>query len=345
MIRSILLAVLAVVGITYGIYQHWEAREKAAHLQQVTQEAIEAKAAAERAQAEVEVLRSELATANANVARLTKERDEARSKGKDGAAVALEEGKPAAPATPGAGEAGGMKAFAKMFETEEGKKMMRANTQMVTQMQYGDLARLLKLSPQESEQVLALLADRQSEQAEQAFKMMGADGNVDAVKQLGESMTALNKEYNEKLRAVLGPEKFKEFEGYEKTVGDRMILTHFEGQFSAAGAPLQAPQKDALLQIMAEERKKLPEPVFDTTGQNPGRGIDMLQDDAAVETFLKQEEEYRRRVLAAAPKTLSPDQVNALQRAYEQLGQMQRFGIKMNREFFKTNKQPAPANP
>lgn len=282
-----------------------------------------------------------------NNARLVAERDAAKKKAAEVAAAAPAASGAPAPVAKAENPEGGLAEMAKMFQTEEGKKMMKSQMAMVTKMQYGDLARVLKLSPQDAEQVMAMLSDRQAAMAGDPWKIM-QDGKMDEakIKELGEKSAAARKEYDEKLKAILGEEKFKELQDYDKTIGDRMMMVQYDQSFNAAGVPLQQPQKDGLLQIMSEQRSKSPPSVFDPTGMDTGRNLRAMEDDNAIDQWLKQEEDYQRRVLAEAPKALNPDQVVALQQALQQSLEMQKFGMKMGREMFKKKDGAAvPATP
>ena len=59
-----------------------------------------------------------------------------------------------------------------------------------------------------------------------------------------------------------------------------------------------------------------------------------MRDDAAVDQWLAQEQDYQRRVLQASTQTLNPDQVNALQEAFKQQLEMQKFGVTMSKQMF-----------
>jgi serine/threonine protein phosphatase PrpC len=123
---------------------------------------------------------------------------------------------------------------------------------------------------------------------------------------------------------------------YERTLGDRMMLNMHEQQFASAGAPLEQTQRDSLLQLMKDERLKTPASVFDTTnGGDPSKALSVMRDDAAVDKWIAQEEDYQRRVLQSATQSLNPDQVNALRESFKQQLEMQRFGVKMSKEMFK----------
>jgi hypothetical protein len=328
-----LTPIFAVIALAAGAFA-WMQYDNAAKLQR--QIAAGREAAQKEVREEMERLKAAAAGAQENVARLTAERDAALARTK-----AFPPGAPLPPgAPPIAGEkAGGgmMESIAKMFSTEDGRKMMRAQMNVGLKMQYGGLVKDLNLDPKVADQVLALLGDRQAALTEATFAAM-KNGTLDeaAGKEIAAKSEALQKEYNEKLKAVLGDEGVNQLHDYERTVGDRMMLSMHEQQFAAAGAPLEQAQRDSLLQIMKDERLKTPASAFDASNSgDPSRTMAALKDDAAVDKWLKQEEDYQRRVLQAAPKTLNPDQVSALQESFKQQLEMQRFGMKMGKEMFK----------
>ncbi|MEQ1853530.1 MAG: hypothetical protein ABMA01_18280, partial [Chthoniobacteraceae bacterium] len=118
-------------------------------------------------------------------------------------------------------------------------------------------------------------------------------------------------------------------------LGERMVLSQLEPQFSAAGAPLEGTQKDALLQIMNQERAKQPKSPFSANNTDPTAAITAMKDEAAVETWMQQEQQFQQRVLQSAAGTLNPDQINTLRQGFQQQTEMQKFGLKMSREMFK----------
>jgi len=336
-----LVPIFAVIAIAAGAFA-WLQYDNAARLQR--QLAVERESAQNGSPAEMERLKASALAAQENVARLTAERDAALARAKS-----PPPGPPLPPGMPPpGGEKGGgdgmMASIAKMYSTEDGRKMMRSQMNVGLKMQYGGLAKDLKLDPNMAEQVFALLGDRQAALTEATFAAMKG-GTLDeaAEKEIFEKSGALQKEYNEKLKAVLGDEGVKQLKDYERTLGDRMMLSMHEQQFSTAGAPLEQAQRDSLLQIMKDERSKTPASPFDASNSgDPSKTMTALKDDATIEAWLKQEEDYQRRVLQAAPKTLSPDQVSALQESFKQQTEMQRFGIKMGKEMFKGSPSVTP---
>jgi hypothetical protein len=329
-------AILLVLALAAGVFA-WFQYDSAAALKRQVAEITAARAAAD---AELAQAKSAADTARENVARLTAERDAALTRAKNLPLSAPPMPMPGVPPPEGEKSRGGMmEGVAKMFSTEEGKKMMRSQVAMGMRMQYGDLARALKLDPKVADQVLELLGDRQAALTEATFAAMKNGGLDDAGTQaLVAKSETLQKEYDEKLKSVLGEQGASELKDYERTLGDRMMLSIHEQQFSAAGATLETTQRDSLLQIMKDERLKTPASAFDASnGGNAGKTMAAIRDDAAVEKWLKQEQEYQQRVLQAAPQVLNPDQVNALRDSFKQQLDMQSFGVKMGREMFKSS--------
>lgn len=333
-------AIIVALALAAGVFAYFQYDSAASLRREIaetgaTRERLEK--ADSSAQSEIARLKAEIDAARENIARLTKERDSALARTQNPAAGGLPPAMTSTPPT--APEKAGnpmMEGVAKMFSTEEGKKMMRSQMAMGLRMQYGGLAKDLKLDPKVADQVMNLLGDRQAALTEATFAAMknGAINEASA-KEMGMKSEALQKEYDEKLKAVLGEQGVTQLKDYERTLGDRMMLTMHEQQFAAAGAPLEQAQRDSLLQIMKDERLKTPPTAFDAANSgDSSQAMAAMRDDAAVEKWLKQEEDYQQRVLQNATKALNPDQVNALRDSFKQQLEMQRFGVKMGKEMF-----------
>ena len=333
-------AIFLALAVAAGVFAYVQF-DSAAALKREIAENASAREAAQKAvlaaEAEIARLKSETESTRENIARLTAERDAALAHAKNSAPGAAPMPMPGTPPPAGEKEGNPMMAMAgKMFESEEGKKMMRSQMAMGLKMQYGGLARELKLDPKVADQVLGLLGDRQMALSEAAFASM-KNGTLDeaATKEIGTKSDALQKDYDAKLKAILGEQGAAQLKDYERTLGDRMMLTMHEQQFTAAGAPLEQAQRDGLLQIMKDERLKTPATPFDSANSgDSSKALAAMRDDAAVEKWLKQEEDYQQRVLQAATKALNPDQVNALRDSFKQQLDMQKFGMKMGKEMF-----------
>ena len=331
------LIALAVAAGVFAYVQFDNATALKREIAQITAAREAAQKAEAEAQSELSRLKAETEIARQNITRLTDERNRARGLANNPAPGGVPGAMTGTP-PPAADKApdGMMAGIAKMFQTEDGKKMMRSQMAMGLRMQYGGLAKDLKLDPKVADQVMALLGDRQAALTEATFSSM-KNGALDeaAAKEIGAKSEALQKEYDAKIKAVLGEQGAVQLKDYERTLGDRMMLTMHEQQFAAAGAPLEQTQRDSLLQIMKDERMKTPVTAFDAANAgDSSKAIAAMRDDAAVEKWLKQEEDYQQRVLQNATKSLNPDQINALRDSFKQQLDMQRFGVKMSKEMF-----------
>ena len=273
-----------------------------------------------------------------NVERLTAERDSLKAVAKLSEPPALPPVPevppvPAPKTQPGTGGKEMLGGIAKMFQSEEGKKMLQAQTAMVVKMQYGELAKRLKLTPGETDQLMALLGDRQNAMTGDAFSIFSDGGDITAneakMKELAARTETAQKEYDAKLKSILGDGHFKQLQGYEKTIGDRMMMTQLEPQFAAAGVSLEPAQKEQLIQIMSDERLKTPPGIFDPANKNPIAAMQAMKDAAAVERWMQQEQDFHRRVLLSATKVLNPDQIEALREAFDQAAQLQKVSAQV----------------
>lgn len=117
-------------------------------------------------------------------------------------------------------------------------------------MMYGDLLNEMVLTPQEKEQLTKTLVENQL-----AMMRSASDGKDPA--QAGKDYQARDKATEEKIKSMIGDERFKQYQTYKKQISDRFSVRQFESQMSLTSNPLAAPQKAQLIQVMSQEREKL----------------------------------------------------------------------------------------
>ena len=106
---------------------------------------------------------------------------------------------------------------------------------MGVNMIYGTLLKQLQLPPEQEQRLKDLLLDQQMENMSHAGDLMGAGGDrVEAMKKIGEEQ----KQRQEQMKELLGDEKYSQFEQYNQTMGERMMLlpVPIEKSFAEAGA-------------------------------------------------------------------------------------------------------------
>ena len=224
-----------------------------------------------------------------------------------------------------------MKNLAKIYQAPEMRKSMRAQQAVGIRLIYGDLFKELNLSPEDSELVLEMLADRQMETNATTMSMSSGAGLPDdaAVKKNAE----VQQRYAEQLKATLGEEGYKKMRRYEGSIGDRFFLQQFEGQFAAAGAPLEAIQKSQLLEFIQSERAKAPagSNAF-VNSTNAQEQINAMKSEDAVQQFATQQEALNQRVRNRAQQILSAGQMATLERVQQQQLEAMKGQLKMSRQ-------------
>ena len=321
LLTVVAVALAALAFVLYGQIANRDAENAALRTEVASLRAVQESTASIRKKAD-----EDAQTTEENTKRLIAERDAARAKVTETPATPPAVEKPAS-------DAGGLtKGLADMFKGEEGKKMLKMQSEMGARMMYGDFTK--KLDPATADTVMALLAERQGMMASAGIEAMNAADPKAAQAKIREQKA----EFDKKLTATIGEAKMEELKTYERTVGDRMMFSQVESQFSAAGTPLTPEQRDGVLGLMAQERLKTPRSALEQGNSDPTEGMRALQDDKVVSDWLKSEEELHNRVLSQANGILSPDQVNTFTKSLQQMRDMQKFGMDMGKKMFAPKK-------
>jgi hypothetical protein len=228
---------------------------------------------------------------------------------------------------------GGMgKMLANMLKDPEMRKMMEQQQKLGMDMIYGALFKELNLTPDQEKKLREMLLAQQMESMAQAGAMFEGEG-ADRPK-VAQELAAKNAQRQEEIKELLGEEKYAQMQEYNQTIGERMILDQFEKQVE-----LSPEQNQQLISIIKEEKKNAQinrgAPVFDPTKD----WQQVLQSGEAGEQLFKQQEEVNNRVLERAGQVLTPDQLQKFGPLLKNQLEMQKAGMKMAREMFKSGNE------
>jgi hypothetical protein len=229
--------------------------------------------------------------------------------------------------------------FKKMMEDPAMREMMRNQQKGMLKSMYGALFKELNLPPDQEKQLIALLLDQQMSGVERASGMFGGDAaaRTNAIA----AITQAHKENSDKIKGLLGEEKFAQYEEYQKSMGDRMVLQQFQQQAAAGDAPLRDEQMQQLVQLMKEERARTP-PVISQDPAVAAANFEKMMNDELLNRQLEWQEAFNRRVSERAAGLLTPEQLKEFSDFQAQQVNMQKVGMKMAREMFGT-KEGAPS--
>ena len=225
----------------------------------------------------------------------------------------------------------------KMFSDPKMKGVMRSQQMMVVKTMYSDLAKELGLGPDQANQVMELLGDRQMAMASKGMKMFGGEsGDAATMDEVGKEAQAANEEYDAQLENILGKDGMAKLKEYERSAGDRMQIQQYKQAFDASGAPLDDKQSRGLLGIMKEERLKLPPSPLDPGAKDVGAAMKAIQSDETFNALMASQQDLNSRVLTRSRNVLSPDQMVQFEQIQKQQMETQKAMMEMGRQFMKT---------
>jgi hypothetical protein len=195
----------------------------------------------------------------------------------------------------------------------EARKAMRQEHEDLLNIAYAPLLKLLGLDAATSDQLHALLLDQQIKATDHAAALLLSNpdkaGQAAALKEISEDQAALA----EKVKALLGPARYAQFQEYNQTIGERIEVDQFSQQFAAGQTPLTDAQSQQLLDIMSAEQRGMPALSVpgDPTGILDASTLQTLSDGRLNELFAAMEESDQR-VLQRAADVLTANQLQAL---------------------------------
>jgi hypothetical protein len=217
----------------------------------------------------------------------------------------------------------------KMMKDPAMREMMRGQQKAMINMMYSGLFKDLNLSPEETDKLKELLTDAQMSNVEAAQGLFG--GKEGATEDSTKLVADAKKQTDAEIKAMLGDEKFTQYEEYKKNMGERMQLDQLRNQLAGENLPLRDDQSAQLMQIMKEEKANRPAPISADQSQTPTKETFTAEN---LDKQLAWMDDYNQRVLERAGQVLSPEQLKKYQTFQEQQASMQKMGLQMARQMF-----------
>jgi hypothetical protein len=223
-----------------------------------------------------------------------------------------------------------------MMKNPEMRKMVRGQQKAAVEMMYEGLFKQLGLAPEEKSELSELLLDAQMRQVEGAQGLFGDTDGQDAAAVRAEFETA-KKDLDAQVKGLLGEERYAEYKNYEKNIGERMQLNQLQTRLESEQMPLQEQQAGQLLQLMLDEKKRVP-PVIPSDANRSPAETKALMTSENLDKQIQWMDDYNKRVLDGAGTFLTPDQLKKFRELQEQQASMQKMGLKMAKEMFSQQK-------
>jgi len=132
--------------------------------------------------------------------------------------------------------------------------MMRTQQAAMLDMLFRDFFSKAALSPSQRDEMTKLLVDSQMELMD---KTAALAGDREAIAKVGASQQAA---LGAQIKALLGNDKYQEYESYRTTVPERLQLNTLSLQMTTAGVPFSDTERTTLLNIMLDEKARVPPP-------------------------------------------------------------------------------------
>jgi hypothetical protein len=229
--------------------------------------------------------------------------------------------------------------FAAMFRDPKAREMIKSQQKMVLgpmiDKMYADLFQQLNLPAEQSAQIKDLLLQKMLSNADAGMSMM--DGTADAEKraEIGKQVKAENEKFDAKIKETLGEDGYKEFQTFEKSMNDRMVVGQFRDQLAASTGPLSPDQEKQLIQAMGDERanfKWTTDPARYQSGNVDDYG--QLFNEDRLKKLAEEREVFDRQFLERARPILTPTQFEQYEKFQTMQREMQMNALKLARTMF-----------
>jgi hypothetical protein len=229
-------------------------------------------------------------------------------------------------------------AMSKMFKDPAMKEMIKSQQKAVMgpmiDKQYAALFQQLNLTPEQATGLKDLLVKKMLVGADAGMSLM--DGSLDAAQRadLTKQMKSETDDFDAQIKQFLGDENYPAFQGYEKTVPDRMIVSQFGDQLAGGASPLSNDQQQQLVQAMNDARTAF-KWTTDYSNKNPANGdyAAMFTEDK-INQFASESERFDQQFLTRAQQILTPDQATAFEQFQKTQRELQIMGMKMAANMF-----------
>ena len=230
-----------------------------------------------------------------------------------------------------------MKGVGEMFKNKDLKEMVKAQQKTVLSgmldKAYAPLWSQLGLNTEQAAAAKDLVVNRSLVDAGASMAQMSETEPTNRTQIL--EQTKIEREAADlQIKQMLGEDSYKQFQGYEKSLPDRMALGMFKDQQSAGAMALSPDQEAQLIQVMGEERQNF-KFTTDFSDQNK-LASDLAGNltDEKVAQFLQEQEQLHQHYINRAQGILSADQSSAFEKFLSSQRQMQSLGLKMASKMF-----------
>jgi outer membrane murein-binding lipoprotein Lpp len=239
----------------------------------------------------------------------------------------------AANAAPAAPKKSPMSQMAEMMKNPAMHDMIAAQQKQAVEMSFGDLIKHFNLSPEERDQFVKLLTDRQMDQVDIGLKAMDPSLTPDERAALGQQIKDANAADDAKIQQFLNDDAdYAYYQTYVQQQPERTEISMLNTTLAKDNMPLDPTQADNLATMMYNARTnfKFTQNFGDPTA---AASIDpSSMTDQAIQTYLQQEAQLQSQIADQAASLLTPEQLDIFKQNQAQMLQLAKMGMTMSRQ-------------
>ena len=227
-----------------------------------------------------------------------------------------------------------MKSIAMMMENPTMNKVMEASQRGTIGALYADLIEYLNLGEEETKYFMDLLMHRQMKQVDLAMKMMSGELTDEEKQTLTAEVSAAADTVKAEMEKFLNsPDDYAEWEFYEKTIGERMMLSQMDQDLAASDTSLADETYRELLGMMHDEKEN-----FDFTSDlSDQENMDMSAQRFSkenVQNLVDDMQQLNDLIISEAQSILTPEQLAVFIKSLQTTTDMQLAQLEMAAQMF-----------
>jgi hypothetical protein len=227
-----------------------------------------------------------------------------------------------------------MSNLSKMMENPTMNKVMEASQRGAIGALYSDLIEYLDLDADETEYFMELLMYRQMKNVDLGMKMMGGGMDEEEKAQMTADLKEADDTVQKQMEEFLNSDKdYEEFAFYEKTMGERMMLSSMDQKLTGSESPLNEEAYRGLLDMMHEEKTN-----FDfSTDLHDEKNTDLSPERFSKENltnFSDDLDQLNELLIQRAQSMLTTEQLQAFEEAIKTTSEMQKTQLEMAGQMF-----------
>lgn len=227
-----------------------------------------------------------------------------------------------------------MNSMAQMMENPTMNKVMVASQRGVIGALYSDMIDSLGLTEDETSYFMELLMYRQMQQMDLSMKMMGGNMSDEEKTAMADDLIEVDKTVKAEMEKFLNnPEDYEEFEFYEKTMGERMMLSQMEQTLTDPNAALSDETYNELLTMMHDEKTGFNFTTDLSDQENRDLSPARFSKDN-LQAYASDMDNLNGKMIQKAETLLTPEQLAAFETTIQSMAEMQKAQLEMAAQMF-----------